>query len=62
MKQWLVQFAKGTPQEVTYPIATGTKKEAKEEFSRQYIGRVDSTLCSLVRVVRDEDASSTGKE
>lgn len=50
-KQYTVTFAKGAPQEVTYPIEAVSKKEAKEEFSRQYIGRKDSTLQSLLRVM-----------
>lgn len=56
MKHYLVTFAKGAPQEVTYPIEEDTKQKAKEEFSRQYLGWVDSTLCSLLKVVRDEES------
>jgi hypothetical protein len=55
MKQYLVTFAKDSPQEVTYPVEAESKKEARREFSRQYIGRVDSTLCDLLKVMRDEE-------
>ena len=56
-KQYEVTFAQGTPQQVTYPIEATSKKEAAEEFSRQYLGSRDSTLASLVKVaqVRTEE-------
>ncbi len=51
-KQYEVTFAKGTPQQVTYPVEATSKREAASEFSRQYLGRRDSTLANLVKVVQ----------
>ncbi len=51
-KQYEVTFAKGTKDEVTYPVEATSKQKAAEEFSRQYIGRRDSTLAKLVKVVQ----------
>jgi len=55
MNNYLVTFAKGTEQEVTYPVEAKTKKAAREEFSVQYIGYSDEALCSLLHVQRDEE-------
>ncbi len=51
-KQYEVTFAQGTDKEVTYPVEATSKKEAAEEFSRQYIGWTDQTLAKLVKVAQ----------
>ncbi len=52
-KQYEVTFnPNDESQKVTYPIEAPSKKEAALEFSRQYIGRRDSTLAKLVKVTQ----------
>jgi hypothetical protein len=57
-KEYEVAFAVGTSNEVRYPIEATSKRAAALEFSRQYLGRADSTLADIVRVnqvKRDEE-------
>ncbi len=52
-KQYEVTFdPNDKSKKVTYPIEAPSKKEAALEFSRQYLGRRDSTLATLVIVVQ----------
>lgn len=57
-KNYEVTFAKGTPQQATYPVEAESKEKAKETFSHQYLGRWDQALMRLLKVVQvqsDED-------
>jgi hypothetical protein len=47
---------------VTYPVEETSKKAAALEFSRQFIGRHDSVLASLVEVVEAEEQDTEDEE